>query len=236
MKVGIVQPYFFPYLGYWQLINAVDKYVIFDDVNYIKRGWINRNRILNDGSIQYLNVYLKAVSQNKLINDIEVDCEGSATKDLQIIRNAYCKAPYFDTAFPVIECILKQSEHNLARYNGNAIKIILDYLNVDTELLYSSEIAKDNSLRGQEKIMSICESLGATEYVNAIGGQELYNSAFFAQKGMKLFFLKTDDIRYKQFGDVFYEDLSIIDVMMFNSRDTIIDYLGQYTLIEGKNV
>ena len=233
MKIGVMQPYFFQYLGYWQLIKAVDKYVIFDDVNYIKRGWVNRNRIINGGTIQYFNVYLKAVSQNKLINEIEVNQEGLNNKNTKIIESAYKKAPFFKDAYPVIEKILSQSEKNLAKYNGFLIKTVCDYLDIKTELLYSSKIDKNPNLRGQDKIITICKVLGATDYINAIGGQELYDSDSFKENGIKLKFLKMNNIQYKQFSEKFYDNLSIIDVMMFNPKKTVIDYLNRYTLIEG---
>ena len=226
-----MQPYYFPYIGYWQLLNAVDKYVIFDDVNYIKRGWINRNRILFRGEPRYFNVYLKAVSQNKLINQIEVIEHGENDKNLGIIKEAYNNAPYFEGTFPIIKKILENEEKNLARFNGFLIKTIRDYLGMNTTLLYSSDIEKDQSLKGQYKILTICEKLGATEYINAIGGMELYDSDVFRRRAIDLFFLKTGNIEYKQFNNEFVSNLSIIDVLMFNPIETIRSYLNNYELI-----
>ena len=104
MKIAIMQPYFFPYLGYWQLMNIVDKFVIYDDVNYIKRGWINRNRILVEGKPFYIHVPVMKASQNKIINEMEVFVDSSLRKkELKTIELAYKKAPFFDSVYPLIK-------------------------------------------------------------------------------------------------------------------------------------
>ena len=227
-----MQPYFFPYIGYWQLINLVDKYVIFDDVNYIKRGWINRNRILMNGDAVLFNVPLLGVSQNKLINQIEVNNDKKLLmKNLKTIELAYRKAPYFEDVYPLVERILENEASNIADYNAYSIKYISEYLDIKTELVTSSKLSKDNSLKSQNKILEICELLGATEYYNAIGGQELYSKDAFANKKIQLRFLKTNDIRYQQFKNDFVSNLSIIDVMMFNSVSTIKEFLLNYMLV-----
>lgn len=232
LKIGIMQPYFFPYIGYWQLINLVDKYVIFDDVNYIKRGWINRNRILMNGNAVLFNVPLLGVSQNKLINQIEVNRDKKLLiKNLKTIELTYRKAPYFRDVYPLVERILENEASNIADYNAYSIKCISEYLDIKTELITSSKLNKDNSLKSQNKILEICELLGATEYCNAIGGQELYSKDAFANKNIQLRFLKTNDIRYQQFKNDFVSNLSIIDVMMFNSISTIKEFLLKYTLV-----
>lgn len=233
MKIGIMQPYFFPYIGYWQLINIVDKYVILDDVNYINRGWINRNRILFDGKPRYFNIILKGASQNKLINEIEVD-NGvkQVERNLMILKQAYKKAPFFQQAFPVIESIFYEKESNLSRFNGILIQKICFYLGIKTELIFSSDLQKNNCLRGQEKIIDICRNLHATDYYNAIGGKDLYCQEKFSQYNIKLHFICADVIRYKQFDNSFWDNLSIIDVMMFNSREKIWDFLNMYRVVE----
>lgn len=233
MKIGIMQPYFFPYIGYWQLINIVDKYVIFDDVNYISRGWINRNRILYNGESKYFNIVLKGASQNKLINEIEID---NGTKqierNLMILKQAYKRAPFFQETFPVIEAVLCEKENNLGRFNGLLIQKVCHYLGIDTDIIFSSSLPKDNSLKGQAKIIDICRRLNATDYYNAIGGRELYCQEKFSQYNIKLHFVCTDPIRYMQYENEFLDNLSIIDVMMFNSREEIRGFLKMYQLIE----
>jgi len=232
MKVGIMQPYFVPYIGYWQLLNAVDKYVIYDDVNYIKGGWINRNRILLNNQPEYFNIPMLGSSPYKLIKEVRVNNDiRLISKNLRLIEYAYKKAPYYDEIFLLIEKILKCPHEYLAPFIENSIRIICNYLEIETELIVSSSIKKDCSLKGQDKVLSICELLGATEYYNAVGGQSLYSYEDFRKKNIELKFLKTNDIEYKQFGNEFLPNLSILDVMMFNSRQEIKKMLGNYSLI-----
>ncbi|NBI70810.1 hypothetical protein D3Z50_07020 [Clostridiaceae bacterium] len=233
MKLGIMQPYFFPYIGYWQLLNAVDMYVIYDDVNYIKGGWINRNRILAGGSPHYLNLPLAGASPNKKINEIEVNKNDRLfEKGLQTLRYNYRKAPYFKDVYPVIEEAFSCRQTNLAGFITESLRLVCSYLGIETKMVVSSAIHKNNELKGMEKVLEICRILGADTYLNAIGGKELYSRDEFGKHGITLYFLKTDDIRYEQFGNPFQGNLSIIDVMMFNPVEKIREMLAQFTLIE----
>ena len=232
MKLGIMQPYFFPYIGYWQLVNLVDQFVIYDDVNYIKRGWINRNRILVEGKALYFHVPVRKASQNKRINQIEIFLdEDTKRKKLKTIELAYKKAPYFDFVYPLVKDIVNNQQENLSEYLADSLRLIADYLKIETEFIISSKIKKDNDLKSQDKIIDICKRLGADEYYNAIGGLELYSAKLFAENEIQLFFVQTNDIRYKQFGDKFIANLSILDVMMFNSVEQISKMLKEYTLV-----
>lgn len=232
MKIGIMQPYFIPYIGYWQLMNTVDKYIIYDDVNFIKSGWIYRNRILLNGQIKYFNIPMIGASSNKLINEIGVNNdERLVGKNLRIIKSAYQNAPYYSMVYPLVENILRCGKTNIVEYIVNSFRIICAYLDINTELIISSSLNKDCSLRGQDKVLAICELLGGTEYYNAIGGESLYSYSSFQKRGVKLIFLKTRDIVYKQFDGEFQSNLSIIDVMMFNSREKVQEMLGRYDLI-----
>lgn len=231
MKIGIMQPYFFPYIGYWQLINAVDKYVIYDDVNYIKGGWINRNRILINDKPSFINLKMNGSSPNKLIKEIHVSNDNRwKNKLLKSIELSYRKAPFFEMSFPIIEEIINHDEVNLSLYLENLIKRIAEYLEMNTEFVLSSNIEKDNSLKGQDKVIEICKSLGTKEYYNAIGGVELYSAENFNSYGIELRFLRTEYIEYKQFKNDFSPYLSIIDVMMFNSKEEIMNILDMYSL------
>lgn len=226
-----MQPYFFPYLGYWQLMNAVDKYVIFDDVAYIKRGWINRNRILIQGHVKYFNLPKFGGSQNQLINEIVVNNDPKLVqKNLRTIETAYKKAPYYASAWPIIRSVLECGEANIVDYLLKSFQIVGDYLDVKTEFILSSQLDKDCGLKAQEKILAICELLGATEYYNAIGGKQLYSYEDFESRGIELRFLKPEIAVYEQFGGDFVPALSIIDVMMFNSREDICKMLENYEL------
>lgn len=231
MKLGIMQPYFFPYIGYWQLLNAVDTYVVYDDVNFIKGGWINRNKILANGKPQYINVILDKPSSNKKINETRIRNDRFCyNKILKTLDLHYKKAPYYEPVRAVIEPIVMYETDNLADYLFNSIKAVCAYLGISTKLMLSSAIEKDSTLKGQNKVLAICLAIGATEYYNAIGGKELYNPESFAAQGIQLQFLRTGDILYRQGIYKFIPNLSIIDVMMYNSEEQIQRLLTYYTL------
>lgn len=232
MKLGIMQPYFFPYIGYWQLINAVDVYIIYDDVNFIKGGWINRNRILVSGKPTYFNVQMNGASPNKKINEIEVSRDATfKRKLLNSLTMSYSKAPYFKEVFLLLREIIMHDEKNLAMYLENIIRKISEYLEIDTKIIMSSTIEKNNALKGKDKVIHICKLFDAKEYVNAIGGQDLYDYKTFKENGLKLNFLKTNGIVYKQFNQEFIPNLSIIDVLMFNTKEEVKSMLQNYELI-----
>lgn len=237
MKIGIMQPYFFPYLGYWQLLNVVDKYIIYDDVNYIKGGWINRNRILSNGRDIYFNLPIIGASSNKLINEIEVNInEKTISKCLKTLQGCYLKAPYYNKVYPLIESIFLYKESNLALFIKNSLEVISDYLDITTKIILSSNLAKDNSLKGQAKVIDICSLLKADEYYNAIGGQKLYSYNDFEDMGIKLYFLKTNLSEYPQLKcDTFISGLSIIDILMFNSKEECKKLLNDFELIGEKD-
>lgn len=224
-----MQPYFFPYIGYFQLINAVDEYVVLDDVNYIKGGWINRNRILVNNDIFLLGINVQNASYLKTINGLSV-LNKNNQKILKTIKFSYNKAPFFEEVYPLIEDIINYENTNLAQYVTNSIVKTARFLGIDTEFFISSEIQKDESLRGKYRVLDICKEFGASQYYNAIGGKELYTKEFFEKEDIELKFLKTNFVEYKQFGSEFISALSIIDVMMFNSVAEIKKMLNMYDL------
>lgn len=228
MKLAIMQPYLFPYLGYFQLIRAVDEFVVYDDVNFINRGWINRNYILANGNALLITLPLQGASQNKLINQVEV---GGPHKILQSLRHCYGKAPHFDSVYPVLKDILTQTEKNLARFLDYQLRRICDHLGLRPQWHISSTLAKDNGLRGQDKVLAICEELGATHYINVPGGKVLYDQPSFAARGLQLSFIQPRAASYRQFGKGFVPNLSIIDVMMFNDREQCARLLEEYDLV-----
>lgn len=226
MIIGIMQPYFFPYIGYWQLIRSVDKYVILDDVNYIKGGWINRNKILMNNEAKMLSISLERSSPNKLINEIEVSkSDLNKRKILTTIEQSYGRAPFFERVFPIIQRVVTQEEANLAKYLEFSIRLTCDYLSIETEIIVSSSLTKNNNLKGQSRVIEICKLLGAREYINAIGGKALYSYDDFLKNRIALKFLETDEMSYPQFQGDFVPNLSVIDIMMFNSIEKIRDFL-----------
>ena len=232
MKIGIMQPYFFPYLGYWQTLNAVDKYVIYDDVNYIKNGWINRNNILLNGQRHMITIPLDGASPFLPINQIKTT---SRIKDkeklLKTIESAYKKAPYFNDVFPIVNGVIMNESRLISDALIQQFRDVAKYLGIRTELIVSSELQKDDSLRAQDKVIHICKLLGGAHYINAIGGQELYSQDAFRAEGMDLSFMKTNFTPYKQFENEFVPGLSMIDIMMFNDVQTINQMLNNYELI-----
>ena len=226
-----MQPYFFPYIGYWQLLNTVDTYVVYDDVNFIKGGWINRNRILAQGNLQYINVILDNPSSNKKINEIKIRNDRFCyDKTLKTLDLHYRKAPYYEPVRAFLEPVLKYQTDNLSEYLFHSIQEVCLYLGISTQLILSSSLDKCNELRGQEKVLDICSRLGASDYYNAIGGKELYDAESFSSRGIRLHFLHTEDVLYKQMSSGFVPNLSIIDVIMCNSKESIKLLLRKYTM------
>ena len=231
MKIGIMQPYFFPYLGYWQLLAAVDKYVVYDDVNYIKGGWIARNNILLNGQKHLITLPLENPSSFKKINEIAITGNMKAREKLvRTIQNAYVKAPYYADVMPWVEDLILHSA-TIAELNTQSILKVCDYLGIDTQIIVSSELDKDNELKGQDKVIHIVKKLGGDAYYNAIGGRELYDKDQFAAEGIQLSFLKAGDISYQQFGNEPISGLSIIDVLMFNSVEEAKRLLEEFELV-----
>jgi hypothetical protein len=229
MKLAIMQPYLFPYIGYFQLIHAVDVFVIYDDVNFIKQGWINRNYILVNGKKHCLTLETKGASSYKHINQISIKPDRIKIK--KTLRQNYSKAPFFHDIDPLLEKIIDFPTDNLSFFVGNSIQEISLFLGIPTKFIISSQLGKNAQLTGQEKVIDICQGLGASIYINSIGGQSLYVKDEFNKNGITLYFLKTRKINYPQWGNEFIPDLSIIDVLMHNSKKIIIDFLSQFELV-----
>lgn len=234
MKVAIMQPYFCPYIGYFQLINAVDKFVIYDDAQFMKGGWINRNRILLNKEKLYkftLSIandsYTLNINERYYIDNIKRE----KNKILKTIRQSYSKALYYNDVKELIQKIFSIDELNVAKMNTKSLKMICDYLNIKTEFLISSKIEKNNRLGGQELVIDINKCLNADHYINTIGGTDLYSKDIFKEHNIKLNFINTKKIEYIQFDNEYIPNLSIIDVMMFNSKEKIKDLLNEYELI-----
>jgi hypothetical protein len=228
MILGIMQPYLFPYIGYWQLIHVVDKFVIYDDVNFIKGGWINRNNILIQNKEHLFTIKLDHSSPNKLIREIFI--KDDFVKLLKTISSVYSKAPYFDQTVELLIRIFEHEDKRLSKFTTNSILEISKYLNLNTEFILSSELPKDCSLKKQEKVINICSLLQTKTYINSIGGKELYEKETFAKNNIELKFLKPNSITYKQFDNKFTPWLSVIDIMMFNSKEEIKVLLDNYQL------
>ncbi|WP_310993558.1 WbqC family protein [Aequorivita marina] len=233
-KIGIMQPYFLPYIGYFQLIAMVDEFVIYDNIEFSKASWIRRNRMLQNGKGVYFTLPVKKdsdfldVDQRYLIDDFKQ----KGDKLLRKIEANYKKAPHFETFFPIVEKIISYRDFNLFNYILYSVETIKEYLEIQTPIKVFSKIGKEiNQLKAQDKVIGVCKALHATHYINSAGGKELYNAEDFAKEQIKLIFYKTEAITYSQFGEEFVPLLSILDVCMFNSREQIKTFLKEYKII-----
>jgi hypothetical protein len=234
MKIAVMQPYLFPYIGYFQLINAVDKFVFYDDVNFIKRGWINRNRILVNNNDYMFTVPLNKISQNYTIGETNINLErfeSWSDKFHQTVRQNYKKAPYFNEVSELINKVLNTKCTSISELAIASIVVVSKYLELKTVFYSSSNRFKNKDLERQDRLLDICKKENAKHYINALGGEELYNKESFKAKGIELSFIKTLPIEYKQFSNEFIPWLSIIDVLMFNSVENIKVMLDKYELI-----
>ena len=169
--VAIMQPYFLPYLGYFQLMASSEIFVIYDDVNYISRGWINRNRINLNGEAHTITVPLNAASQNKLIHEIHIiDNRFWREKILKTLRQAYKKATQYDRIYPLVEAIINNSSTNLADYLHNSLVTLHKHLKLQTRVIRTSRIYGNNSLKSQSRIIDICKTERASRYLNPVSG------------------------------------------------------------------
>ena len=232
MKIGIMQPYFLPYIGYFQLMNAVDEFVIYDNIKFTKKGWINRNRILVNGKDSYITIPLKKdsdyldVKDRSLADSWQIDRKSMLNR----ISATYRKSPYFDIVYPLAEKCILCEESNLFGFILNSLQLVRQSLEISTSLVTSSTIPIDHTLKAEQKVIAICKARNAYTYLNPIGGVELYDKDRFMGEGIDLHFLKPDEFSYAQFGNGFVPWLSIIDVMMFNSKEAITKMLTQYSL------
>lgn len=232
MKVAIMQPYFLPYIGYFQLIKAVDIFVIYDNIQFSKKGWIHRNRILVNGRDEYFTLTLKKDSDYLNVNQrvLSESWEQEKLKTLRIIKENYKKAPFFLSTFPIIEEIFNFKSRNLFDFIYHSLVQINSILGIESKIVLSSTIAIDHELKAQNKVLAINENLQASHYINPIGGLLLYDAPSFEKKNIELSFLKSKNIAYKQNEKEFMPWLSILDVMMFNDIPTIKNWLGEFDL------
>lgn len=226
-NIAVMQPYFFPYIGYFYLINSVDLFVSFDDVNFIKKGWINRNRILLNNSDHKICLSIQKMSQNKKINESFISEPQEEKKILlRLIIEAYKKAPYFDENIEKIKALILLKEDNIAVYNTQNLQSLSEYLDIKTKFIYSSQVPQDINAIREYKILNILQNFGATTYINASGGVDLYDRSFFSKYNIDLKFVSTCPAIYKQGKNKFIENLSIIDVLMYAGKSKLIEFLN----------
>ena len=226
-----MQPYFLPYIGYWHLLAAVDQFVLYDNIQYTKKGWINRNRFLRNGGDAFFTLPLKKGSDYLNVSERALADGFDPATLLNPLAEAYRKAPFFATVFPLLESIVSAAPRNLFEYLRHSLVVTAAHLEIRTPIVVSSTVAIDHGLKSQEKVIALCQALGATRYVNFAGGRALYSPAAFTAAGIELKFIESRPIVYPQFGQPFVPALSILDVLMFNSRDAVRRMLGDYDLV-----
>lgn len=233
MTLAIMQPYLFPYIGYFQLMHAADRFVVYDDVNYMKQGWVNRNRILVSGAPHLFTMPIAEASAYARINQLAL--HGTTYpkwrgKFIATIRQAYARAPFRDTVLEVVEQVLPPGPTTLQATLLNGLRHVQAYIGATSVLIPSSQPYGNAQLGGTDRVLDICKYEGASTYVNAIGGKTLYDKANFKAHGIDLFFLRSRPIEYRQGKHNFVPNLSILDVMMWNAPEQIKEWLGEYDL------
>lgn len=231
-SLAIMQPYFLPYIGYFQLIAAVDEFVIYDNIKYTKKGWINRNRFLLNGTDSTFTLPLQSAPDDLDVVERKLAEAFNRKKLLNQLRGAYAKAPHFGSVFPLIERVVGNPDNNLFRYIHHSVTLVCAHIGIDTPIIVSSSVAIDHSLNAQAKVLALCKGRGAGVYINPIGGTGLYAREDFTAERIELKFHKASPLEYAQFGNGFVPWLSIVDVLMFNSTDRVRDAIfNNYVLV-----
>jgi len=227
-----MQPYFLPYIGYFQLIAAADVFVLYDNIKYTKKGWINRNRMLLNGSDAMFSLPLRKASDSLDVIERDLAADFQPDKLLSQFKGAYGRAPFFLETFPLLEKIVGCGDRNLFNYIHNSIVEICRYLDIRTEIRVSSDLAIDHELKSQDKVLALCHAVGTDTYINASGGMELYSKEVFLAESIELKFIKSKPFEYVQFGAPFIPWLSIVDVLMFNPLNVVREHIStNYELI-----
>lgn len=228
MILGIMQPYFFPYLGYYQLARSVDHFVFLDDVAFSRRSFINRNRILLEGRPFQFSIPVSEASSTRNINEHRFT--GDFGKFLAQLRQTYAKAPFFQEIYALVESVALDPEQNVALKNARSITAVFDYLDVPLSSASASQSGVARA-RGQERILALCRHHATTTYHNASGGRTLYDAACFNDNGIGLRFLANSFPPYDQgTGEAFVPGLSIIDVLMHAPPEQARSMLQAYAL------
>ena len=231
MRLAIMQPYFVPYIGYFQLMAQADKFVLLDDVNFINRGWINRNRIAVGGEPAWLTVPLVKASQNRLINEIQIADDPSWKKKVaRTVELNYAQAPFSKEILPLFSSILEDARGSLSEFLFNTLSQLAAYLGLTTAIQTTSAIYPKEGLAGQERILDICRREGATTYINLPGGRSLYDTQLFASAGIDLLFLEPNlkEMSLRHSGDE--PSLSILDLLMWNPAPAVKEAISRAAL------
>jgi len=227
-----MQPYFFPYIGYFQLMQAVDVFVFHDDAQYIKAGWVNRNRVLLNNGPSWVTLPVRKGASSLPIDQRHYALDSDVVVSIKNkLQGCYASAPEYDEIRPLLYELLDYADSNVASFNSNLLTALARKLGIGCTFLSSSAMHISKDLRGEDKVIHMCRRVGATRYINPIGGLGLYDGASFSDAGIELRFLKANPTGYAQFGSAHQQFLSIIDVLMFNPVEQARAMLDDYQLI-----
>jgi hypothetical protein len=232
-SIALMQPYIFPYIGYFQLIRAVDRFIVYDDVTFIKQGWINRNRLLANGAPLFFSIPLSGAGSHTLIREAQINNKLYASwriKFFKTLEQYYRKAPQYEQVLPMIKDVLAGEPQLISDLALCSIKAVCAYLGITTKILETSVNYGNSNLKAEDRVIDICCQEGTQIYVNAAGGQHLYSRQKFSAKGIELKFLNSSNVHYQQFKLPFVPFLSIIDVLMFNTFDVLQEFIAAYDL------
>ncbi|HLL13124.1 MAG TPA: WbqC family protein [Rubrivivax sp.] len=222
MKLALMQPYLFPYIGYFQLVAAVDRFVFYDDVNYIKNGWINRNRIANHGTARYFTVPLSDASPFQAINTVRTQPPATWRRTLlESLRHQYRRAPHYAAVAALVEDVFGSDSDAIADIARGSVVRCADYIGLATDFVPTSAHYGNHELKASQRVLDICRREAADEYWNLPGGRVLYDSAEFAEHGIALHFVDPIPFSYAQGSHDFVPGLSIIDVLMHNPPSAV---------------
>jgi hypothetical protein len=239
MRTAVMQPYLFPYIGYFQLVKAVDTFIFFDDVNFITRGFIHRNSVATNGKNHLFTVPLSGASQNLQINQVEIH-EGQYDKWWKkfqgTLKMNYAKAPFYNETTELVKDVFDEPPVLISSLADKSVRAISEYLGLAAGFGYSSDVDYNKEGEAQDKVLEICREYKTDTYINPIGGADLYTSTKFEAQGIKLKLLKSEETPYKQKSDVFLPSLSIIDVLMYNSKAQVGHFLDKYELVKKEQV
>jgi hypothetical protein len=229
----MMQPYLFPYIGYFQLASKADVFIFQDDVKYTKRGWINRNAILRDGLPAQITLPLARSSDTLKISEKHVAANFSHSSLVRKIQAAYAHAPYLQKAISFVDNALDSGSDRLVDVLVGSLDMTFALLGIGAKTMLSSNLSIPEHLRREERIYWVCNHLGATTYINSIGGTNLYSTNAFAERGITLRFLAPQISPYSQAQNKFVPSLSIIDHLMWRDVNEIAEEFTKYDFSSG---
>lgn len=230
-RVVLMQPYFLPYLGYYQLLGAADLFISYDTAQFIKNGWIERNRYLLDGEPKWFGIALEKSSHTLPIHDKRISQGFHYPQVLEKLKHAYRKAPYVQQVLPWLAQLLEQPASSIAELNLRVLRASCALIELDTPIIAASALAPGAGVSGQARVLELMAATGATHYLNPAAGAFLYEAEEFAKAGIELELLHAELSPYPQQGQDFVPGLSLLDALMFNPPELVGEWARQGRVI-----